>query len=81
MKDREVWEVFKKAKSGHEESIQKILEMFHPLLYKNSFLNGKFDEDCFQELSVKLINCIKSFEFSPDQKVYDHLKEVINKNS
>ena len=65
MEDRKLREVFNSAKNGDQAAMGKMLEMFRPLIYKNSFIDGKFDEDCFQELSIKFIRCIKTFEFSP----------------
>ncbi|QUH19526.1 helix-turn-helix domain-containing protein [Alkaliphilus sp. B6464] len=80
MEDRELRKVFHNAQNGDKDSIQKILEMFQPLVHKNSFIDGKFDEDCFQELNIKLINCIKSFEFSPIpvEDVYKAFEELLS---
>ncbi|WP_432662340.1 helix-turn-helix domain-containing protein [Wukongibacter baidiensis] len=38
--------------------------MFKPLIYKNSFTKGAFDEDCFQELNIELMRCIENFQFN-----------------
>lgn len=50
------------AKMGREAAIVSILEMYKPLLIKNSIINGRFDEDLYQELCVSLLSCIHSFQ-------------------
>lgn len=50
------------AQSGDQVSLKKIVEMYQPCIYKNSIVNGKIDDDCFQELNIKLIQCIKRFK-------------------
>lgn len=79
MENRELREIFDNAQNGDKDSIQKILEMFEPLVRKNSHIGGKFDEDCFQELNIKLINCIQSFEFAPIaiDDVYKSFEELL----
>ncbi len=50
-----------KAKEGDCEAIDKILKMYHPLLFKESIVDGVFDEDLYQELCIKLLYCIEKF--------------------
>lgn len=45
-------EVLFRAQMGDQEAILQILEMFRPLLIKNSLINGRFDEDLYQELRI-----------------------------
>lgn len=54
-------ELLFRAKKGDEESKEKILEMYRPLLIKNSLVNGTFDEDLYQELVVETLKCIQYF--------------------
>ena len=35
--------------------------MYRPLLIKNSIIDGSYDEDLFQELSITLLKCIIQF--------------------
>lgn len=42
-------ELLVQAKNGKEAAVF-ILEMYKPLLIKNSIINGRFDEDLYQEL-------------------------------
>ncbi|WP_330665185.1 helix-turn-helix domain-containing protein [[Clostridium] scindens] len=39
-----------------------MLEMFRPLLIKNSLINGRFDEDLYQELIIEVLKCIQSYQ-------------------
>ena len=54
-------ELLKQAKAGNEPAIAEILEMYQPLLIKNSIIDGSYDEDLFQELSITLLKCIIQF--------------------
>lgn len=63
MRDASMRDLFDKAKSGNHEAIGAFIDIFKPILYKNSIVNGYFNEDHFQELSMKLIYCIKTFQF------------------
>ena len=54
-------ELLVQAKNGKETAVVFILEMYKPLLIKNSIINGRFDEDLNQELSMTLLSCIHSF--------------------
>lgn len=55
-------ELLLSAKKGREVAIVSILEMYKPLLIKNAIINGRFDEDLYQELCVTLLSCIHSFQ-------------------
>ena len=50
------------AKSGDESAILKITEMYKPAILKNSMLNGIFDEDLKQYLTLTLLRCIQTFK-------------------
>lgn len=54
-------ELLLQAKAGRETAMISILEMYKPLLIKNSIINGRFDEDLYQELCVVLLGCILTF--------------------
>ena len=51
-----------KAKEGNADAVLKILEIYKPLLIKNSIVNGRFDEDLYQELVSTLLQCIQRFQ-------------------
>ena len=54
-------ELLKQAKIGNDPAIAEIMNMYRPLLIKNSIINGSYDEDLFQELSITLLKCIIQF--------------------
>ncbi len=49
------------AKAGREPAVIAILEMYKPLLIKYAIINGRFDEDLYQELCIILLKCIARF--------------------
>lgn len=55
-------EILLRAKAGDTEAIHTILEMYKPLLLKESIVFGVFDEDIYQELCLTVLHCIKIFE-------------------
>ena len=54
-------ELLKQAKIGNDPAIAEIMNMYRPLLINNSIINGSYDEDLFQELSITLLKCIRQF--------------------
>jgi hypothetical protein len=49
-----------KAKVASDEKMI-LIEMYKPLLVKESVVNGIFDEDLYAELILTLLNCIQAF--------------------
>ena len=66
MENMELEELFVLANNGDYFALDMLIDKFKPCLIKNSIINGIFDEDCFQELNIKLINCIYNFTFNPN---------------
>jgi len=54
-------EMLLQAKSGREPAVIELLEMYKPLLVKYAIINGRFDEDLYQELCISLLKCIAQF--------------------
>ena len=50
-----------RAKLGDETAKLEILEKYKPMLIKNSILNGRFNEDLYQEQCLVLMKCIIQF--------------------
>lgn len=50
------------AQEGDRKAIEKICEMYNPLLIKNAIVEGIFDEDLYQELIKVLLFCIQRFQ-------------------
>ena len=53
--------VLMQAKVGDSDAILEIIEMYKPLLIRNAIVNGRFDEDLYQELVSELLQCIQRF--------------------
>ena len=49
------------AKDGSESAVIQLLELYKPLLLKESLHDGRFDEDLYQELCITLLGCIRNF--------------------
>ena len=50
------------AIEGNADAVLEILEIYKPLLIKNAIVNGRFDEDLYQELVSTLLQCIQRFQ-------------------
>ena len=50
-----------RAKFGDENAKLMLLEKYKPMLIKGSIINGRFDEDLYQEQCLVLIKCINQF--------------------
>ena len=55
-------ELIIRAKRGENNAIEELLEMYRPLLTKESIVEGVFDEDLYQELCFRFVQCIEKFE-------------------
>ena len=51
-----------RAKLGDENAKLMLLEKYKPMLIKGSIINGRFDEDLYQEQCFVLMKCIGKFE-------------------
>lgn len=49
------------AVSGNHEDLEKILELYMPLIDKNSYVNGRLDEDLKQYLMIHIALQIGKF--------------------
>jgi len=76
----EIDEILNAAKEGDRESLHIIIKEFNPLIKKKSYLNNRFDEDCFQELNSKLINCIYKFEYNPMKNNFQNCLDNLTLN-
>ena len=54
-------ELITNAKAGDSAAIEQLLKMYHPLLIKESIVEGVFDEDLYQELCFRFLYCIEKF--------------------
>ena len=51
-------ELIIRAKRGENSAIEELLEMYRPLLTKESIVEGVFDEDLYQELCYRFVQCM-----------------------
>lgn len=54
-------DILLQAKLGDETAKMMILERYKPMLIKGSIINGRFDEDLYQEQCLVLMKCINLF--------------------
>lgn len=54
-------ELLVQAKAGNYAAINKLLNMYHPLLLKESIVDNRLDEDLYQELCIVFLHCIDMF--------------------
>ena len=54
-------EMLLQAKASRESAIMALLEMYKPLLVKYAIINGRFDEDLYQEFVYTMLRCILKF--------------------
>ena len=59
-------EIFKKqlysAQNGDSKMVEKIIEMYMPLINKRSIINGKLNEDLRQTIILHIIKKLKKFK-------------------
>ena len=60
---REFKEMLKYAKAYDKRAMMDIIEMYRPLLISKSVVNGKFDEDLYQEFVYTMLMCILKFPY------------------
>lgn len=55
-------EILFRAKQGEQSAVEQILDMYRPMLVRNALINGRFDEDLYQELVLEALKCIRYFQ-------------------
>lgn len=55
-------DILLRAKLGDETAKVMLLEQYKPMLIKGSIINGRFDEDLYQEQCLVLMKCINLFK-------------------
>ena len=62
MDAQEFESVLNRAVSGSHEDIELILKLYAPLIDRQSYLNGKLDEDLRQYILIHIIKNISKFK-------------------
>jgi len=50
------------AQRGEIFAVEKIADMYKPLLIKESIVEGIFNEDLYQELMITMLRCIQKIK-------------------
>jgi hypothetical protein len=61
MKPEKFREILKAATAGSYEALERIFELYRPLIDKHSRVNGKLDEDLRQEILIHIALNISKF--------------------
>lgn len=62
MKPEEFRAILQAAVAGSHEALEKILELYEPLINKHSRINGKMDEDLKQYILIHIALNISKFD-------------------
>lgn len=54
-------EILQKAREYDRKAMMEVIEMYRPLMVKYAVVNGRFDEDLYQELVYTMLQCILKF--------------------
>lgn len=63
MTSREFEMILQGAVAGRHEDLEKIFELYIPLINKHSMLNGQLDEDLRQYIMIHIALNISKFQF------------------
>lgn len=62
MNDEQFRSLLEKAISGDNSAVEKILELYTPLIKGTSYIKGKVDEDLRQYILIHIIKKISKFK-------------------
>ena len=52
------------AIQGDRKALECLLDLYQPLIRKYSYVNGRFDEDLYQQLIFRMLTQIRKFDDS-----------------
>ena len=52
------------AIQGDLKALECLLDLYQPLIRKYSYVNGRLDEDLYQQLIFRMLKQVEKFEFS-----------------
>lgn len=64
MTSSEFKNLLRRATDGDKDAIGEILLMYEALINNNSIVNGKFDEDLKQYISLRIVKNISKFDIN-----------------
>ncbi|WP_147539306.1 helix-turn-helix domain-containing protein [Anaerotruncus rubiinfantis] len=56
--------LLRRAQTGDNRAIEQLLFIYKPLIDRNSYVHGRFDEDLRQFILLRFLVAIKVFPFS-----------------
>lgn len=56
--------VLSEAIQGDRKALECLLNLYQPLIRKYSYVNGRFDEDLYQQQIFQVLKQVEKFEFS-----------------
>ena len=72
-------QMLRRAKGGDQEAITSILLMYRPLLLKYAVINGRLDEDLYQELCITLVRAMNCSGFKFMRKTLRLLSQGLSR--
>lgn len=64
----EIKELLWQAKKGDMRAKEELFLQYRPLLLSQSMIEGHFNEDLYQELSITFLHCIEKFDIEKTEK-------------
>ena len=52
------------AIQGDLKALEYLLDLYQPLIRKYSYVNGRLDEDLYQQLIFRMLKQVRRFDFS-----------------
>ena len=62
MEERSFESLLRLAITGDHDAFEKLLNLYMPLINKNSYVDGQFDEDCKQYIMIQIALEISRFK-------------------
>lgn len=63
MNNKELYEVIKKAVNGDMKAKFEIILIFQELIEKESYINGKYSEECKDYIEDRILKDIENFKY------------------
>lgn len=61
MTNEEFREILKEARRGDEDAFRKLISLYWPLIYSNSFIGEQYNEDLSQEILFAIFRQLGKF--------------------
>ena len=59
-------QLLRNAKQGDTTALEQLLEIYQPMLIKNSYVFGRFSSDCYQTLVERFLIAVRCFKMPDD---------------